>query len=94
MPETIALCSILAIIVFIAQWFLCRKSNKTAIKLIPIYIIALAYFVAVLLYVIERLGGAGGVAIGSIFAFVIAIPNTVALIADLVAWLVHKLVQR
>ena len=87
MTETIVLCSILAIIVFGIQSFLCLRANKKAIKLIPAYIIVAIYVIAALLCIIDILDGSGGVAIWRIFAFIISIANTVAFVSDILAWI-------
>ena len=94
MIETIILCSILAIIVFGIQFVLCSKSNKKAVKCIPAYIIITLYAIALILCLIDWLDGSGGVAIWMIFAFIISIANPVALVADIVAWVVYKQIQK
>ena len=94
MIETIILCSILAIIVFGIQFMLCQKSSNKSVKCIPTYIIIAFYAIALILCVIDILDGSGGVAIWMIFAFVISIANTVALIADIVAWVAYKQIQK
>ena len=94
MIETIILCSILAIIVFGIQFVLCNKANKKSVKRIPVYIIIALYAIALILYFVDCLDGSGGVAIGVIFAFIISIANTVALVADLIAWVVYKQIQK
>ena len=94
MIESIILCSILAIIVFGIQFVLCTKANKKSVKCIPVYIIITLYAIALVLCLADWLGGSGGVAIGVIFAFIISIANTVALVADIVAWVVYKQIQK
>ena len=94
MIETIILCSILAIIVFGIQMALCLKANRKAVKLIPTYIIVALYVIAGILCLLDLLDRSGGVAIWVIFAFVISIANTVALVADIVAWVVYKQIQK
>ena len=94
MIETIILCSILAIIVFGFQFVLCSKANKKAVKRIPAYIIIALYAIALILCLVDWLDGSGGVAIWMIFAFIISIANTVALVADIVAWVVYKQIQK
>ena len=94
MFKAIALCSILAIIVFSIQIALCLKANKKAVKLIPAYIIIALYAMAIVLCLVDVLDGSGGVAIWMIFAFIISIADTVALIADIVAWVVYKQIQK
>ena len=94
MIETIILCSILAIIVFGFQFVLCSKANKKAVKRIPAYIIIALYAIALILCLVDWLDGCGGVAIWVIFAFIISIANTVALVADIVAWVVYKQIQK
>lgn len=88
MTETIVLCGVLAIIVFGIQSFLCLKANKKTTKLIPAYIIVAIYVIAALLCIIDTLDGSGGVAIWIIFAFIISVANTVAFVADILAWLI------
>lgn len=94
MIETIILCSILAIIVFGIQFVLCTKANKKSVKYIPVYIIITLYAIALVLCLVDWLGGSSGVAIGVIFAFIISIANTVALVADIVAWVVYKQIKK
>ena len=94
MIETIILCSILAIVVFGIQFVLCNKSNKKSVKRIPVYIIIALYAIALILCLVDWLDGSGGVAIWMIFAFIISIANTVALVADIVAWVVYKQIQK
>lgn len=88
MRETIVWCSILAVIVFAIQYVLCLKANRKSFKLIPAYIIVALYAFAVLFCLIDKLDGSGGVAIWMIFAFIISIANTVALVSDILAWIV------
>ena len=94
MIEIIILCSILAIIVFGIQFVLCNKVNKKSVKRIPAYIIIALYAIALVLCLVDWLNGSGGVAIWVIFAFIISIANTVALIADIIAWAVYKQIQK
>ena len=94
MIETIILCSILAIIVFSIQFILCQKSSNKSVKRTPTYIIIAFYAIALILCVIDVLDGSGGVAIWVIFAFVISVANTVALIAVIIAWVVYKQIQK
>ena len=94
MIETIILCSIHTIIVFGIQFVLCSKANKEAVKRIPAYIIIALYAIALILCLVDWLDGSGGVAIWVIFAFIISIANTVALVADIVAWVVYKQIQK
>ena len=94
MIETIILCSILAIIVFGIQFVLCNKANNKSVKRIPMYIILALYAIALILCLVDWLDGSGGVAIWVIFAFIISIANTVALVADIVAWVVYKQIQK
>ena len=89
MLEAVILCSVLAIIVFGIQFQLCRKCRKRVAKRLPVYVIIAFYFVSLALWLLDMLNGSGGVAIWAIFAFIIAIANTVALIADLLAWVVY-----
>ena len=88
MTETIVLCTVLSINVFGIQSFLCLKANKKTTKLIPAYIIVAIYVIAALLFIIDILDGSGGVAIWIIFAFIISVANTVAFVADILAWLI------
>ena len=94
MIETIILCSILAIIVFGIQFVLCNKANNKSVKRIPMYIILALYAIALILCLVDWLDGSGGVAIWVIFAFIISIANTVALVADIIAWVIHKQIQK
>ena len=94
MIETIILCSILAIIVFGIQFVLCNKANNKSVKRIPMYIILALYAIALILCLVDWLDGSGGVAIWVIFAFIIAIANTVTLIADILAWVVYLQIQK
>ena len=94
MIETIILCSILAIIVFSIQFVLCNKANKKTVKCFPLYVIIALYAIALILCLVDWLDGSGGVAIWVIFTFIISIANTVALVADIVAWVVYKQIQK
>lgn len=90
MSRTIILCSILAVVIFSIQLILCLKAKQEAVKRIPSYIIIAVYFIALIMGLADALDGSGGVAIWSIFAFIISIANTVALAADVVAWIFYK----
>ena len=94
MTKTIILCSILAIIVFCIQLSLCLKFNKNTVKLIPIYIIVIIYLISIILYCVDVFDGSGGVAIWVIFAFIISIANTVALVSDIFAWIIYRKIQK
>ena len=90
----VILCSILAIIVFGIQFVLCNKANKKSVKYIPVYIIIALYAIALVLHLVDWFDGSGGVAIWVIFAFIISIANTVALVADVIAWVVYNQIQK
>ena len=94
MTETIILCSILSVIVFGIQFVLCLKAKQETVKRIPTYIIVTLYVIAGILCLLYFLDGSGGVAIWSIFAFITSIANTVALVADIIAWVVYKQIQK
>ena len=94
MIETIILCSILAAIVFGIQFVLCSKASKKIVKRIPVYTILALYAAALILCLVDWLDGNGGVAIWVIFAFIISIANTVALVADIIAWVAYKQIQK
>ena len=94
MIRTIIWCSILAIIVFSIQLVLCIKVKKKAAKRIPTYVITALYAAAIIMELVDTLDGSGGVAIWSIFAFIISIANTVALVADIIAWVVYMQIQK
>ena len=59
-----------------------------------LYIIIALYEIALILCLVDWIDGSGGVAIWMIFAFIISIANTVALVADIVAWVVYKQIQK
>lgn len=88
MTETLLMCSALGVVVFGIQSFLCRKAYKKSVKLIPAYIIIAIYAICIILWFVDLLDGRGGVAIWQIFAFIISIANTVALVSDILAWIV------
>ena len=90
MKETIFLCAVLFAVVLFVQYALCLKSKKKGVRLIPVYLIIVVYAISVVLYLSDYITGNGGVAIGSIFAYITAIGNTVALVADIIAWVVYK----
>ena len=79
---------------FFIQFFLCLKANKKVVKLIPPYVIVALYIIAAVLCLIDMLNGSGGVAIWMIFAFIISISNTVALAADIIAWVTIKQIKK
>lgn len=89
----IFICSILAIAVFGFQLALCLKANKKATKII-LYIIIAVYAVALIMCLVDVLNGSGGVAIWQIFAYIISIANTIALVADGAAWMVYKHIRK
>lgn len=90
MTQTVILCTILALIVFAIQMVLCLAFPRKAVRFLPACLIIALYLLAVALYFFDWLDGGGGVAIGSIFAFILAIGDTVALAADLAAWAVVR----
>lgn len=94
MVKVILLCSLLAVIHFSVQLALCQKAGRKAVKLIPIYLAVVVYAAALLLCLVDLVNGSGGVAIWWIFAFIIAIANTVALVADVAAWVVYKMIHQ
>ena len=94
MFETVILCSILAIMVFGIQFVLCNKANKRSVKRIPAYIIIALYALVLVLCLADWLDGSGGVAILETFAYIISIANTVALIADIIACVVYRQIQK
>ena len=94
MIETIFSWGILSIIVFGIQFVLCDKANKKTVKRIPVYIIIAFYAIALVLCLVDWIDGSGGVAIWTIFAFIISIANTVALVADIIAWVIYKQIQK
>lgn len=85
--------SILAIVVFGIQFVLCLEANRKAVKLIPTYIIVALYIIAIIFCLLDVLDGSSSVAIWMIFAFIISIANTIALVADITAWVVHMQIQ-
>lgn len=91
--RTVILCCIVAILVFCIQLLLCVKVNKKAIKCIPTYIIIAIYAVALIIGQVDVLDGSGGVAVWYKTAFLISMANTVALVADMIAWGVYKTMQ-
>lgn len=93
MARTIILCAVLAILVFSIQLALCFKSDKKSVKRIPVYIIFALYLTAVIMCLVDMLDGNGGVAIWVIFAYIISVANTVALLGDVAAWLVYKQIK-
>ncbi len=92
--RTVILCSLLAILVFCIQLLFCIKANKKVVKGIPTYIIIAIYVVALIIGQVDVLDGSGGVAEWSKSAFLISIANTVALAADIIAWVVYKKMQQ
>ena len=94
MIESIITCSILAIIVFGIQFVLCQKAYKKSVKHIPAYIIMALYVIALILCLVDLLDGSSVVEIWVMFAFIISIANTVALVADIIAWVVYKQIQK
>lgn len=94
MKETLILLSIWAIIVFAVQYLLCAKSKKPETRLIPVYIIALFFAAALILYITDMANGSGGVAINAIFAFILCIIAAVAVLADGLAWGVRYLTSK
>ena len=95
MINTIFLCSIIAIIVFGIQLTLCLKTSKKIVKRIPVYTILLLYILALIMYLTDTFSGSEGFAIWIMIAFILAVLNTVALAADLAAWVTaHIIIHR
>ena len=94
MIESIITCSILGIIVFGIQFVLCQKAFKKSVKHIPAYIIIALYVIALILCLVDMLDGSSVVEIWVMFAFIISITNTVALVADIIAWMVYNQIQK
>ena len=91
--RTVILCSLLAILVFCIQLLFCVKASKKVVKCIPTYIIIAIYVVALIMGQVDVLDGSG-VAVWSKSAFLISMANTVALAADIIAWIVYKKIQQ
>jgi len=89
MKETVFLLSLWAVLVFTVQFLLCSKCRKLSRQLIPVYVIAGMFAAALLLVVPELANGSGGVAIYSIFAFILCIIALTAVLADGLAWAVR-----
>ena len=94
MARIVFLCAILAVLVFCNQMLLCCKAKRKTVRALPAYIILGGYVLAAALCLADLVNGSGGVAIWSIFAFIIAIANTVALAADGAAWIVYQLLKK
>lgn len=92
--RTVILCSLLAILAFSIQLLFCVKANKKVVKCIPTYIIIAIYVAALIMGQADVLDGSGGVAVWSKSAFLISMANTVALAADIIAWVVYKKKQQ
>lgn len=91
--RTVILGCLLAILVFGIQLLFCNNANKKAVKSIPTYTIIAIYVVALIIGQVDVLDGSGGVAVWSKSAFLISMVNTVALVADMIAWGVYKKMQ-
>lgn len=91
--RTAILCCLLAVLIFGIQLLFCNKVNKKVGKCIPTYIIIAIYVVALIIGQIDVLDGSGGVAVWSKSAFLISMANTVALVADIAAWVIYKKMQ-
>jgi len=89
MKETVFLLSLWAVLVFTVQFLLCSKCRKLSRQLIPVYVIAGMFAAALLLVVPELANGSGGVAIYSIFAFILCIIALTAVLADGLAWVLR-----
>lgn len=88
MVETIEICTVIVSVFFMAQYICCLNIRQPLLKAAPLYVIALAFLMAVLLYFGLILRPSGGVAIHRIFAFIVAIGASVALLGDALAWLI------
>lgn len=94
MARVVFLCVILAALVFGIQMLLCCKAKRKTVRNLPAYIILGVYVLAAALCLVDLVNGSGGVAIWWIFAFILAIANTVALAADMAAWMVFRIMER
>ncbi len=85
----IVLAIICAVVTFLVQSLIFKKCSRTVFHFIPLMLIGCVYLVALGLF-ISDLNQTGGALVLKVYSFVIAGVNTVALIADLFAWLVEK----
>ncbi len=80
---------IIAVVTFLVQSLIFKKCSRTVFHFIPLMLIGCVYLVALGLF-LSDLNQTGGALVSRVYSFVIAGGNTVALIADLFAWLVEK----
>ncbi len=85
----LVLALISAVITFSVQSLIFKKCSRTVFHFIPLMLIGCVYLVALGLF-LSDLNQTGGVLMLTIYSIVLAGVNTVALIADLFAWLVEK----
>ena len=88
--KTMIVLGAIGILIFAVQLLLCYKSKRTAIKLIPAYIIIFLVLFATALYV--GAFGTGSFGANQILAKILAIGIGVALIGDVIAWIVYGII--
>ena len=89
--EKVILISIpFAVAVFAVQTLLFSKTSRTIIHLIPIFVIGMFYLTALGLVISDIAAPSGCVKMNTLYALILAVADTVALIADGTAWLIEK----
>ncbi len=81
---------LIAAATFALQSFLFQKCTRTIFHLIPVILIGCVYLSALGLFLADILLPSGGYRFYAAMSFLITGVNTVALIADGVAWLIEK----
>ena len=89
MSKFILVFLVLAAAVCGIQSVLFAKTSRRILHFLPLIVIGAVYLTAFGLY-LSDLNRNGGVLMNTIFAYVIAIFNTSALVGDGIAWLIEK----
>ena len=84
---------LIAIMAFGIQLDLCNYANGKAVKRIPVFINIALYVLAIILCLVDWLNGRQQTEGWVVIAFILSFVNTVTLVANIFAWMVHKQIQ-
>ncbi len=83
-------CMLAAVIAFSLQSFLFKKCSRPIFHLLPVIGIVCIYLISFGLFLVDVIEPSGGFLGFKFFSYIITAVNTVALLADGVAWLIEK----
>lgn len=83
-----------ALLMFAIQLTFCCKAKRTAVKLIPVYFILLCALFTAAIYAGVFGYGSGFIASNSIVAMILVVVIGIALIGEVLAWVVYRVYKR